>query len=293
MTENTTVKTKAIKSSLTKRKFQKFCRNKMAVLCTFVLGLLVFACVFAPLLTPHDPGEINVMLKYADPSPEHPFGCDRMGRDLLARVLYGGRWSLFLGFAASLSCNVVGMSIGMAAAYFGGKVDKALVSLSEITTLMPTTLILILIGSMMKINIWTLLLFWTIFGWAGTMRSTRSRVMSIRTEPFVESCVANGISKTSIMFRHILPNTSGPFIVSITMNVAFWILAEAGLSYLGYGLDSSIPTWGNLMNATKSFEQLTGEPIQWLIPGACICILTICANFIGDGLQDAIDATAR
>ncbi len=293
MTENIKLKNKPVKSSLAKRRIEKFCKNPMAVICAVLLTLLVLACVCAPLLTPHDPTVINVPMRYADPSPEHPFGCDRLGRDLLARVLYGGRWSLFIGFAASISCNLVGMALGLTAAYFGGKVDRALVTLSEMTNLMPQTLILILIGSTTKISIWVLLIFWTVFGWCGTMRSTRSRVLSLRTEPFVESCVANGISKPSIMFHHILPNTSGPFIISITMNVAYWILTEAGLSYIGYGLDANIPTWGNLMNATKNIEQLLGEPIQWILPGACILILTICVNFIGDGLRDAIDATTR
>ncbi len=293
MSEKTVVINKSVKSSMAKRRISKFCKNKFAVISAVLLTLLVLACVCAPLLTPHDPNQINVLMKYADPSKEHPLGCDRLGRDLLARALYGGRWSLVVGFLGSLGSNLLGTALGLTAAYFRGKVDRVLVTIQEFVGLLPTMLILILIGGVVKINIWILLLFWTLTGWGGVMRSCRSRVLSLCSEPFIESCVANGIPGFSILFHHILPNALGAFLVSLTTNIGGFILSEAGLSYLGYGLDSSIPTWGNLMNATKNIEQLMGEPLQWIVPGFCILLLTLCVNFIGDGLRDAVDATSR
>lgn len=281
------------KSSLAKRRVQKFCKNPMSVIAIIVLTLLVLACVFAPLLTPHDPAEISVTDKLAPPSAEHPLGCDRMGRDLLARVLYGGRWSLAIGLLTSICVNIIGASLGVVAGYYGGKLDSIIVTISEFMTLFPTMLVIILIAATSEVTIVTLVVIWSLTGWSGMMRITRSKVASLKREPFVESCVANGIPKFSIMFHHIIPNTTGPIIVNTTMNVAGYILRESSLSYLGYGLDSSIPTWGNLLNATKRMDQILSDPIQWIVPGACILILVLCVNYLGDGLRDAMDATTR
>ena len=284
---------KPAKSSMAKRRIQKFCKNPLSVVAAVILTALVLACIFAPLLTPYDPAEINVKLKYAKPSAEHLLGCDRMGRDLLARLLYGGRWSLLVGVLTSLCVNTLGATMGVVAGYFGGRLDRAIVTASEFMQLFPSTLVLILIACIMKINIWILVGMWTITGWPGLMRIVRSRVLSLKQEPFVESCVANGISKRSIMFHHIIPNTTGPIIVNATINVAGYILSESSLSYLGYGLDSSIPTWGNILNATKNIEQILAHPMQWICPAVCILTLVLCINYLGDGLRDALDATTR
>ena len=281
------------KPSMAKRRVQKFCKNPMSVIALIVLSALIFACVFAPLFTPHDPEEINVLNKLAPPSPEHPLGCDRLGRDLLARALYGGRWSLAIGILTSVCVNLIGASLGVIGGYFGGRIDSAIVTLSEFMSLFPTMLVIILIAAISEVTIVTLILIWSLTGWAGMMRMTRSKVASLKQEPFVERCVANGLPKFSIMFHHIIPNTTGPIIVNMTMNIAGYILAESSLSFLGYGLDSSIPTWGNLMNATTRIDQILSDPIQWMVPGACILILVLCVNFLGDGLRDAVDSTTR
>jgi len=289
-----TTEVKKVKgTSLTKRRIQKFCKNPMSVIALVILAILILASVFAPVLTPYDPALINMKEKGLPMSWEHPLGTDRMGRDLFARILYGGRWSLFIGIATSLCVNFLGSALGVVAGYFGGKVDSLIVSCSELVTLLPTTLIIILLSSSMPITVWVLILLWTLMGWSGTMRMVRSRVVSLKQEPFVESCVANGIPKRSIMFHHIIPNTTGPIIVNTTMNVAGYILSEAALSYLGFGLDSSIPTWGNILNAVKRMDVILNDPIQWIAPGACILILVLCVNYLGDGLRDAMDATTK
>lgn len=281
------------KSSMAKRRVQKFCKNKMAVVSIILLTALVLACILCPYVSPYDPNEFDLTKQYLEPCWEHPLGCDRMGRDLLTRVLYGGRWSLLVGFLTSLCVNILGATLGVVAGYFGGKVDSVIVTVSEFMALMPTTLIIILLATSMDITIWVLITIWTVTGWTGSMRNTRSRVLSVKQEPFVESCVANGIPKRSIMFHHIIPNANAPLIINITMNVAGYILSEAGLSYLGYGLDSSIPTWGNILNATRRLDLVVDYPMQWIVPGFCILLVTLCVNYIGDGLRDAMDATTR
>ena len=292
---NTEVKVKVKKSSLAKRRVQKFCRNPMSVVAIFVILFLILASVFGPMFTGHDPLEMNIRMKYADPSAEHLLGCDRLGRDLLTRVLIGGRWSLIIGITASLMQNLLGAALGAIAGYFGKKVDTIIVTLGEIFQLFPTTLLLIMCSAIMgKITIWFLLGMWTVFSWVGTMRTTRSNVLTVKNEPFVESCRANGISSVSIMFHHIIPNITGPIILSFTMQIAHYVLAEAGLSYLGYGLDASTtPTWGNLLNVAKGMDVVLGEPIQWMAPAACMLMLTLSVAYLGDGLRDAIDATTR
>lgn len=292
---NTEVKMKVKKSSLGKRRLQKFCRNPMSVISVIVILILVLASIFGPMLTGHDPNEMNIKLKYAKPSAEHLLGCDRLGRDLLTRLLIGGRWSLIIGILASASQNILGAILGSIAGYFGKKTDTIIVTIAEIFQLFPTTLLLIMCSAILgKITIWFLLGMWTIFSWTGTMRTTRSNVLTVKNEPFVESCRANGISSASIMFHHIIPNITGPIIISITMNVAAYVLAEAGLSYLGYGLDASTtPTWGNLLNVAKGMDVVLGQPMQWIAPAVCLLALTLSVNYLGDGLRDAIDATTR
>ena len=292
---NAETQVKVVKSSMMKRRVEKYMKNKAAVISIFVLLALILACVCAGWITPYDPAAFSKNPKdwRLPPSAEHLLGTDRMGRDVFARVLYGGQWSLFIGILASLCTNLLGSSIGVIAGYYGKKVDSFIVTTAELVSLFPTMLVLILISTIYDITIWTLIIMWTLTGWPGVMRQVRTRVMSLRTEPFIESCIVNGISKFSIMFHHIIPNAIGPVVINVTMNVAGYILSEASLSYLGYGLDSSIPTWGNLLMTAKGVAQITDYPAEWLAPGGCILVLVLCVNYIGDGLRDAIDATTR
>jgi len=281
------------KSSLAKRNIQKFMKNRLAIVGLIGLALMILACVFAPLLTPHDPTLIDMTKKALPMSWEHPLGTDRMGRDMLARVLYGGRWSLFIGAAASLGTNLLAALLGCIAGYYGGKVDKCLVTVQEFMSLFPTTLIFILVAGISGRSIGLVLFVWIVTGWGGTMRIVRSRILSLKQEPFVESCRANGIGGFSIMFHHMIPNTMGPIILNCTMNVGGYILSEAGLSYLGIGLPTNVPTWGNILNGAKRMDILLNEPMLWIAPGACILLLTLFINFFGDGLRDALDSTTK
>lgn len=148
------------------------------------------------------------------------------------------------------------------------------------------------IGFMGK-SVRNLLLIFTFTGWPGVMRIVRGRILSLKQEPYVESCRANGISGLSIMFHHLLPNTLGPIIVNTTMNVAGYILSEAGLSYLGLGVPDNVPTWGNIINAAKRLDIIQNLPMLWLAPGLAICLFVLCVNFFGDGLRDALDPTTK
>ena len=290
---NVKTRTKKQMSSLTKRSLQRFAQNKLAVAGAIGLILIVLACACAPLLTHYDPGFIDPANRSLAPSKEHLLGTDRVGRDIFARILYGGRWSLFIGFAAAVGANLLGAALGAVSGFYGGKVDRILVAIQEFFQIFPQLLLVVLFVGFIGKGVGNLLLIWTFTGWGSIMRITRSRVLSLKQEPFVESCRANGIGSLSIMFHHILPNTMGPIIVNATMNIAGYILAEAGLAYLGLGVPDSLPTWGNIINAAKRLDIVQSDPLLWIAPGVAICLVVLCVNFFGDGLRDALDPSSR
>ena len=290
---NVKTRTKKQMSSLTKRSLQRFAQNKLAVAGAIGLILIVLACACAPLLTHYDPGFIDPANRSLAPSKEHLLGTDRVGRDIFARILYGGRWSLFIGFAAAVGANLLGAALGAVSGFYGGKVDRILVAIQEFFQIFPQLLLVVLFVGFIGKGVGNLLLIWTFAGWGSIMRITRSRVLSLKQEPFVESCRANGIGSLSIMFHHILPNTMGPIIVNATMNIAGYILAEAGLAYLGLGVPDSLPTWGNIINAAKRLDIVQTDPLLWIAPGVAICLVVLCVNFFGDGLRDALDPSSR
>lgn len=288
------VKTEArVKSSLAKRNFQKFIKNKLAIVGAVGVTVIILLCICAPLLTEYDPSLIDPSSRSLSPCSAHPLGTDRLGRDLLARVLYGGRTSIMLGVAAAIGTNLLGAVLGSIAGYYGGRIDRILVAIQEFFSIFPQMLLILLIVGFVGRSVGLLLAIWTLTGWGGMMRIVRGRIVSLKQEPFVESCRANGIGGLSIMFHHMIPNTLGPIIVNTTMNVAGYILGEAGLSYLGLGIPESIPSWGNIINAVKRLDIIQNEPLLWIVPGMAICLFVLSINFLGDGLRDALDPSSK
>lgn len=216
-----------------------------------------------------------------------------MGRDIFARILYGGRMSIFIGVASAVGSTLLGAVLGSIAGYRGGKLDQILVYLAELFQIFPQTLLILLCVGLLGQSTLNLLLIFIVTGWAGIMRIVRSKILSLKQEPFIESCMANGISGFSIMFHHMLPNTMGPIIVNTTLSVAGYILSEAGLSFLGMGVPDTVVTWGNIINAAKRLDIVQTMPMLWVAPGAMLCLFTLSINFFGDGLRDILDPTAQ
>lgn len=277
------------RSSLARRSWQRFFQNKAAVAGGVVLTLILVLCVFAPLFTPYDPAYADVSQKLMPISAAHPLGTDRLGRDLFARLLYGGRYSMFIGLAGAVGASVIGVVLGCIAGWFGRRIDRALLSISELFSVFPQMLLILLCVALMGQSVANMIWVFVLTGWSGVFRIVRSRILSLREEPFVESCVANGISGGSIMFRQLLPNTIGPVIVHTTLATAGFILAEAGLSFLGMGVPNDLPTWGNIINAAKRIDVIVNQPMQWVAPGVAISLFVLSINFLGDGLRDAFD----
>ncbi len=284
---------KKTKSSLAKRNLFKFLNNKMAVVGAIMLIIILLACICAPLLTPYDPIYIDVAQKSLPCSNEHPLGTDRMGRDLFARVLYGGRMSILIGVASAFCATMLGTILGCISGFYGGRVDRVLVYIAEIFQVFPQYLLILLCVGLLGQSTSNLLVIFMITGWPGVMRIVRSRILSLKQEPFVESCRANGIGSASIMFHHLMPNTLGPVIVNTTLQVAGYILSEASLSFLGMGVPDTVVTWGNIMNAAKRLDIIQTMPLLWVAPGVAICLFVLSINFFGDGLRDVLDTSAQ
>ncbi len=290
----TTTKQKPVKSSLSKRRIQSFMRDKMAVICFFGMVIMILMCICAPLLTPYDPAKIVLADKNLPVSSEHPLGTDTMGRDVFARILYGGRWSMAIGLIGSLCTISVGAILGCVAGFFGGIVDKILITIQEYLSFFPQILtIMLFVGVFGGASVPLLIIIWATTGWGGTMRIVRARILALKQEPYIESCRANGIGSRSIMFHHMLPNTLGPVIINVVGAISGYILQEAALAYLGLGLPPDVPTWGNIINAAKNLTIVQQYPMLWLAPGIAISLFSLCSAFVGNGLRDALDPTSR
>ena len=283
------MKNKKSRNTQGMRQWKKFKRNKMAVIALIVLGILIFASAFAPRLTSYDPEAISLTERTLAPSKTHLLGTDKVGRDVFTRLLYGGRISILIGLTGALGGAIIGAALGCLGGYFGGLLDRFLLRLSELFTTFPQTILVLILVAFMGQGVWNLFIVFWCTGWMGTYRMTRAKILSLREETYVLACQAFGISNRSIMFRHILPNAAGPVIVNITLSTAGYVLQESALSFLGLGVPSSTPTWGNIFNAAKALDVVQAYPWLWLAPGIAISLFVLSVNIIGDGLRDALD----
>jgi len=276
-------------SSLMRKNIRKFVNNRLAMIGMIFAVIIVLASIFAPLLTKYDPAEINLGEMTLAPCAEHILGTDKLGRDVFSRVLYGGRISVFVGVVGALSGSLIGMVLGSIAGYFGGKIDALLIRISEIFQTFPEMILIMILVGILGQGVGNLILVFSITGWMTTFRMVRNEFLALREETYVQVCEAFGMSKTSIMFKQILPNVLSPVIVATTVNVAGFILSEASLSFLGVGVPSSEATWGNILNAAKSVEVVSNYWWLWAVPGVVISIFVLAINFFGDGLRDVLD----
>ena len=273
-----------------KKNVKKFMNNKLALLGLLVIVIMTVACIIGAIagvdyVTPHLPD-----MKKA-PGNGYLFGTDTMGRDLFARVLIGGCYSILIGVFCAVLSSVIGAILGAIAGYFGGKTDAAIIRISEIFQAFPQlVLVMMLVAIVNKRGLGNLLFIFVFTGWMTTFRMVRNEFVSIKGETYVKVCEAFGMSRMNIMFKQILPNVMSPIIVSTTTNVAFFILQEAALSFIGLGVADSTPTWGNILNAAKSVSVVTNQWWIWVFPGLAITLFVLAINFLGDGIRDVMDA---
>jgi peptide/nickel transport system permease protein len=275
--------------TLTKLFIRKFRKNKLAVFGAIVLLIIILSALLAPWIAPYDPGQTNMANKLAPPSAEHWLGTDRFGRDILSRILYGGRISLLVGFGSVAVALVIGTTIGAIAGYYGGIIDAMLMRFVDIVISIPSIFLLIAIVTIFQPGIDKLILIIAITSWTTTARIVRGEFLSLRTREFVLASRTIGTRPSKIIFSHILPNAMGPIIVTATLLIGTVILVEAALSYLGLGVQPPTPSWGNMLQDAQNFTVLLKAPWYPTFPGLMILITVLCFNFVGDGLRDALD----
>lgn len=275
------------------RALRKLLGNHLAVIGLLIFGIILLASIFAPLLTGHDPLKINLRAILQPPSAEHWFGTDTTGRDVFARVLYGGRVSILVGLGSALIAAIIGVIVGCYAGYKGGWVDMITMRISEIFMSFPQIILVLLLVSITGQSLINLIIIFVISGWGAMYRLSRARMLSLREEEYVQALQSFGISTARICYKHILPNALGPIMVNITLTTAMFILAEAGLSFLGLGVPLNIPTWGNILNVAQDLRVLQNNWWMWLPVGLVISLFVLSVNFIGDGLRDSADPSQQ
>jgi peptide/nickel transport system permease protein len=265
---------------------------KLAIAGMVIFLALVAAAVFAGVIAPYGQNEIDLFRITAGPSSHHWLGTDELGRDELSRLIYGGRLSLLIGVSAAIISTVVGAAVGVLAGYYGGWVDSALMRLVDLMLAFPSIFLLLIIFAILEgVSVTGVILFLGLFGWMWLARIIRGEFLSLKRRDFVEAARSVGAPDGRIIRRHLLPNVLAPIIVSTTLNVAYYMLAEASLSFLGFGVPSGTPTWGNMLNAART-NYLT-HPILAVAPGLALTIAVLAINFVGDGLRDAFDPRGR
>ena len=275
------------------RALRKLMSNRLAMLGVAIFATILLASIFAPLLTAHDPLKIDLRSMLQPPSTEHWFGTDRTGRDVFARVLYGGRVSILVGLGSALLAAVIGVGIGAYAGYRGGWVDMLALRTSEIFMSFPQIILVLLLVSIAGQSLLNLIVIFVLTGWGSMYRMARARFLSLREEEYVQALQSFGVPTLMICYKHVLPNALGPIMVNITLTTAMFILAEAGLSFLGLGVPLSIPTWGNILNVAQDIRILQNNWWMWLPVGSVISLFVLSVNFIGDGLRDSTDPTMQ
>ncbi len=267
----------------------RFRRNKLAVLGTIVLIILIITAIFAPLIVQYDRDEQNLLKIYQKPSKAHILGTDELGRDVFTRLLYGGRVSLSVGLISTTISVVIGVVLGIIAGYYGKKADIIIMRIVDIFMCFPFFVIAITMAAILGPSIWNVMIITGVLGWTSICRMVRAEVMSIKEREFVEAAKALGLTNREIMFKHILPNTFAVIIVYATLGIANGILSEAGLSFLGLGVKQPQPSWGNMLAAAQNLQSLQHRWWLWIPSGLLVFITILSINFVGDGLRDALD----
>ncbi len=269
---------------------RRFFRNRLATFSLVIVLILIFMALFANLLAPEGYDKQVYADAWQFPSRQHPLGTDPFGRDLLTRIIYGARISLLVGFATNIAALLIGLPIGAISAWFGGVVDYIFMRIIDVVSAVPNLMLAILIATVLGSGLSNVILIFTLTGWMGIARLVRGQLLSLRENDYVLAARTIGVSDSRIIIRHLLPNALSPIIVSLTLGIPGAILGEAGLSFLGVGVNAPLPSWGRMLN-----EYLKSVQSHWYLtffPGLMIAITMYAFTMIGDGLQDALDPTA-
>jgi peptide/nickel transport system permease protein len=254
---------------------------------SLIVGLAIVAALAGPILWPHDPSAQELARRLEAPSLAHPLGLDELGRDILARLLWGARISLIVGLAVVSVSSTAGMLFGSIAGYFGGRVDDVISRVIDILMAFPGILLAIALVAVLGPSLVNVVLALSVIGWVGYARLVRGQALRAREFEFVQAARASGASAARIVVRHILPTAIPAVVVQATLGMAGAIIAEAALSFLGLGVQPPTPSWGTMLDAGRA--HLFDAPHLTIFPGLAIATLVLGFNFLGDGLRDRVD----
>ncbi len=265
----------------------RFRHEKLAMFGLVLVIIFCLTAIFADAIAPYGENEIDLFNITAAPSAEHWLGTDELGRDELSRLVYGSRISLLVGVGVALLSTVIGILVGAVAGFYGGWIDSALMRFVDVMLAFPGIFLLLIIFSIQGSSVTTVIVFLGCFFWMWLARIIRGQFLSLKQRDFIEAGRAIGVPDGRLIWRHLLPNVSGAIIVSATLNIAYAMLSEATLSFLGFGVPPSTPTWGNMLNAAQ--PNYVTVPILAIAPGLTLTLAVLSINFVGDGLRDALD----
>jgi peptide/nickel transport system permease protein len=262
-------------------------KHRLALIGLIIILVMVFIAIFAPILAPADPTELDLAGNLSGPNMAHPFGQDKLGRDILSRIVYGSRVSVKVGAATVGISLIFGILIGSISGYAGRWVDESIMRVIDILMAFPGILLAIAITAVLGPSLNHVIFALCITGWVGYARLIRGQILTVREREYVQAARAIGAGPFRILRRHILPNTMAPIIVEATFGMAGAILAEAGLSFLGLGTQPPTPSWGAMLNEGSHFMLVA--PHLTIFPGLAIMLVVLGFNFLGDGLRDWMD----
>lgn len=273
------------------RAVRRFLNHRLALLGVFMVLVLTFACFVGPHLLPYDELYIDLRARFAPPGTGgHIFGTDPLGRDVAARLFHAGQVSMAVGFAAMLISTTIGSVVGVVAGYYGGRIGAVLMRIVDAFLSFPSVFLLLALAAFIQPGPVMITVIIAATSWMEVARIVHAEVKSLRDQDYVQAARMLGLSSRWIMFRELLPNAIGPIIVAATLTVARAILLEAYISFLGYGIQPPLPSWGNMLNGAQQYLQ--SAPWLAIVPGIAITMAVAGFNFIGDGLRDALDSRA-
>jgi peptide/nickel transport system permease protein len=265
----------------------RFTQNKAAMTCAFVIALFILVAIFAPFLAPYDPNAIDLKSILKNPTAAHPFGTDELGRDILSRVIYGARVSIVVGLVTTSISTLLGIVLGAVAGYRGGLTDIVISRLMEIFSAFPDILFAVGVMFILGPGVINLFIALGILGWVGTARLIRGQVMQLKEKEYIEAARASGASGFWLIIKHLIPNCVSTIIILVTMGIPGAMMSEAALSFLGLGVQPPNPSWGSMINMSRTYIRTL--PTYSIFPGVAMIIVVLAFNIFGDGLRDALD----
>jgi peptide/nickel transport system permease protein len=278
-----------IRSTPRQLAWRRFRRNRLAMAALAVIGCLALIAILAPILAPYDPVKPDLKAFGKPPSAAHLLGTDSSGRDVLSRLMYGAQVSLSIGLVAVSIYLLIGTTLGALAGYRRGLTDAIIGRITDTVMSFPSLIIILAIVPIVGRSIYNIMLVIGLLGWPAVCRLVRGEFLSLREREYTLAARGIGATDRRIILRHILPNVTGPLVVLASFGIADAIIAEAGLSLLGLGIQPPAPSWGVDLSAAIDVGILTNKPWLWIAPGVAIAVTVLCINFIGDALRDALD----